>query len=33
MLRRVLIVIAVTALIVVSTGIGVLVARWPDVTS
>jgi hypothetical protein len=30
MLRRIMIVIAVVALLAVSAGVGVLVARWPE---
>jgi hypothetical protein len=30
MLRRVMIVVAVTLLLIVSTGIGLLVALWPE---
>jgi len=30
MLRRILIVVAVVVLIAVSSGVGVLVARWPE---
>jgi hypothetical protein len=33
MLRRILIVVTLIALVAVSTGIGVLVARWPEVRS
>ncbi len=33
MVRRILIVVALIALVALSTGVGVLVARWPEVRS